>query len=83
MIENDESFPLDIKQSSKPVIVACSINLANCYIQTESWSLADTHAGKAIDEEPNNAKALFHRGVARLNNQQFDEAKEDLLKVLF
>lgn len=81
MFENDEELPDQIRNDSKPIMLSCHLNLANCFLQTEAWLEATIHAGLALKYEPNNTKALYRRGIALLNNCQFEEAKADLIKV--
>lgn len=51
------------------------LNLAACYIKEEKWEKAAQRAGKVLEKQPENAKALFRRGHARIFLNDFDSAK--------
>jgi len=61
--------------------VSCWGNAAMCYIKTENWRAALEACDKVltIDGEEKNLKALYRRGVSKLNLGRFPEAKKDLM----
>lgn len=72
----------DIPEDERPLYVSCCSNAAMCYIKLKQWTEA-THACNnvlAIDSEANtNIKALYRRGLARLNLGFLKESKVDLM----
>lgn len=54
------------------------LNLAACDLQLEDWTSAVENCDEVLREQPNNAKAVFRRGRARLAMGNTDAAEEDL-----
>lgn len=57
-------------------------NAAACHLKLEAWQEASTSCGLVLKEEPDNVKALFRRGHARVELGEYREAYVDLRKVL-
>ncbi|KFH09948.1 tetratricopeptide repeat-containing protein [Toxoplasma gondii VAND] len=72
----DLDFP-----DAKRLRVALNSNVAMCCIKTQEWSAAIAAANAVLQEEPENVKALYRRGVARSAFGFYAEAKADLLQV--
>ena len=66
------------EELAKKVTTALSNNLSACFVKTEEWEKAATHAENVLCAEPNNPKALFRRGTASIHLQRFEEAEIDL-----
>lgn len=66
---------------AKRLRVALNSNVAMCCIKAEDWSEAIAAANAVLEEEPENVKALYRRGVARSAFGFYGEAKADLLQV--
>jgi len=75
--EEGESVPDD----DKVLYVSCWSNAAMCYIKTGDWRDAGDACDKvlAIEGEDKNLKALYRRGLSKLNVGKFPEAKKDLM----
>lgn len=56
------------------------LNLAACDLQLEDWASAVENCDEVLREQPDNAKAIFRRGRARLALGMTDAAEEDLLR---
>lgn len=54
------------------------MNASQAYLKQKNYSKVIEYCGKVLKEDPNNLKTLYRRGVAFLNNQDFDESKADL-----
>ena len=57
---------------------ACLSNQTMCLLKLERWADAAECAGKVLQREENNAKALYRRGLALLELGSFREAFDDL-----
>lgn len=79
MFEQFDDFPQDLKASGDPIRLSAHLNLASCFLKTEAYLDASVHATQALAIAPKNCKALYRRGVARLHNDEFEEAKVDLM----
>lgn len=80
MFEHDDQFPEDVKKNAAPIKLSAHLNLANCFLQTGAYVDAAVHATQALALAPKNCKALYRRGVARMQNDEFAEAKADLME---
>eukprot|EP00731_Ephydatia_muelleri_P028250 Em0019g1123a len=66
------------EESAKKLTTALSNNLSACFMKTEEWEKAATHAKNVLSAEPNNPKALFRRGTANIHLRRYEEAEMDL-----
>ncbi|XP_051166553.1 uncharacterized protein LOC127284885 [Leptopilina boulardi] len=57
-------------------------NIAECHMHRENYDYVIILCNKVLNCDVNNVKALYRRGVAYGNLQNFDNAVEDLKKVL-
>jgi len=75
--EEGEHVPDDDKE----LYVSCWSNAAMCYIKTSSWVDAIRSSNKvlSVDGEHKNIKALYRRGVAKMNMGELKDAKVDLM----
>lgn len=72
----------EIEEAGRPLYVSCWSNAAMCHIKEKEWVDATRACDNvlAIDEEASsNIKALYRRGLARLNLGMFKESKADLM----
>merc|ERR1712146_78632 len=53
-----------------------------CQLKLQTWKCVVTTCTDALKIDSNNVKALYRRGVARRQMQQWDEAKTDLESAL-
>ncbi|GBG66625.1 hypothetical protein CBR_g66761 [Chara braunii] len=57
----------------------CHLNLAACYIKLKRHEEAIQHCNTVLMEDATNEKALYRRGLARLELDQTDAAREDFV----
>ena len=72
----------DVPEGERPLYVSCWSNAAMCYIKVKDYPSAVHAVNKVLDidsESESNIKALYRRGLARLNMGLIDEAKTDLM----
>mmetsp|Transcript_39472 Transcript_39472/g.72815 ORF Transcript_39472/g.72815 Transcript_39472/m.72815 type:complete len:492 (-) Transcript_39472:88-1563(-) len=76
--EDGEHVPDD----DKPLYVACLSNAAMCYVKEGEWADAIKACDKVleVEGEEENIKAIYRRGIAKMNMGMFKEAKADLMK---
>lgn len=70
-----------IPDDDKALHVSCLTNAAMCYIKLKNWGeaiRACSHVLK-LEGESQNLKALYRRGVAKMNSGLLKEAKTDLM----
>lgn len=75
--EKGEHVPDD----DKVLFVSCWSNAAMCHIKTSSWAETVRSCNKVLDVvgEEKNIKALYRRGIAKMNIGTLKEAKVDLM----
>lgn len=75
--EKGEQVPDDDKE----LFVSCWSNAAMCYVKTRYWTDAVRSCNKVleVDGEDKNMKALYRRGIAKMNIGTLKEAKVDLM----
>ena len=56
------------------------LNLAACQLKFKQDDYAAQNCSKVLQTEPENIKALYRRGLALTNMNDFDKAKQDLVK---
>ncbi|XP_049850591.1 peptidyl-prolyl cis-trans isomerase FKBP4-like [Schistocerca gregaria] len=59
-----------------------NLNISQCYLNLKNHKEALKAVEKVLEKEPNNIKALYRRGMARMMNQDWDLAKEDFRSIL-
>lgn len=70
--------PAGKEAHSSQLLVSCWLNEAQCYLLMKEWEGADTACSNVLVDEPQNVKALFRRGKARIELGDFGGAKTDL-----
>jgi len=70
--------------SAATVQPTCSqlLNVSQCSLKLERWGQAAAYADKVLELDPSSTKALYRRGLARLELEELDEAKADLLRAV-
>ncbi len=70
-----------VPEEERELYVSCWSNAAMCYIKTKDWPEAVRASSSVleIDSEAKNVKALYRRGLARMNMGLLKEAKADLM----
>jgi len=74
----DEGPEEQVPHDDKELYTSCYSNAAMCYIKTKSWGDAITSCNTVLGYG-DNVKALYRRGLARLNMGTLKEAKADLM----
>ncbi|KAJ8905943.1 hypothetical protein NDN08_002444 [Rhodosorus marinus] len=67
-----------LEEMVKMVKISTFNNLALCYAKEGSNKKVVKYANEVLSLDPRNAKALYHRGMARSNFGEMEEAKLDL-----
>lgn len=70
--------PKDVSEAMVPLY----LNKAQCCLKLGLWADCIVAAAEVLELDPKNVKALFRRGVARMENRQLGDAKKDLMEVL-
>ena len=70
-----------VPEDERPLYVSCWSNAAMCHIKLKQWTEAIAAANHVleIEQEMDNVKALYRRGLARMHLGLLKEAKEDLM----
>lgn len=63
----------------KGLKLSCYLNVAACQMRHHNFESVVKNASKALNLQPNNAKALYRRGSAYLELQEYEKAQEDLM----
>lgn len=69
----------DDKKRMKDLQTTCYLNAAMSYLKLKDFAEAVATATKALKNDPHNMKALYRRGVGRMNLNDLERAKEDLI----
>lgn len=75
----DAGFEYVEKVIKEVEIPVCS-NLTLCYLKTGDNQNVIKYANKILEDDENNAKILYRRGMAYTNIMEFEKAKNDLMK---
>lgn len=74
-----EEWATDLQEKTRPVALSLHLNLANCYLKLGEPVKASNSASEALGFDPKNSKALYRRGLANLDLENYDDARTDLL----
>ena len=58
------------------------MNIALCLMRLKEWKKAKSICSKIIEVDDDVVKAWYRRGEWSMNLEEFDEAKDDFLKVI-
>lgn len=64
--------------NSRDLKLKCLLNLAACQLQNSTYHHVVTNCTRALEIDCDNVKALFRRGTAFVQLQEYERAKEDL-----
>lgn len=80
--ETEVKMPKDVQKDFVKLKADCYNNLAACILLTESptYEKVLQYCDEVIQLSPNNAKAIYRKGVALYNLSRLDDALEELLK---
>ncbi|KAL6054443.1 Peptidyl-prolyl cis-trans isomerase fkbp4 [Balamuthia mandrillaris] len=81
-VESDYSFSEEEKQQSKPLKVACYLNMAACDLKLQDWQNCVKNCKKVLELEPCNVKALYRRGQALCYLLEWIDSERDLNRAL-
>ena len=81
-VEHDHAFSDDEKRETKKIKLSLYLNGAAVALKLKDWPKAKTDAGKALDIESGNEKALYRRAQASAETEEYDEANRDVRKLL-
>lgn len=60
--------------------LSCYLNVAACQMRHHNYESVVKNCCKALELQPDNAKALYRRGSAYIQLQEYEKAKQDLNK---
>eukprot|EP01052_Picozoa_sp_SAG31_P037450 SAG31_NODE_4838_length_2913_cov_2.769367_3_plen_168_part_00 len=66
------------QQQVNDLLVQGNNNLSMCFLKQERYEKAVDRATKVLEIESDNARALYRRGTARMNLNDYDRARADL-----
>uniref|UniRef100_A0A7S2RGF6 peptidylprolyl isomerase n=1 Tax=Eucampia antarctica TaxID=49252 RepID=A0A7S2RGF6_9STRA len=75
----DDEAGEEVPDDDKPLFVSCWSNAAMCYVKLKQWSEAIHASNEVIKIESKNLKALYRRGLGKMNKGFLKEAKIDLM----
>uniref|UniRef100_A0A7S0TH66 Peptidylprolyl isomerase n=2 Tax=Hemiselmis andersenii TaxID=464988 RepID=A0A7S0TH66_HEMAN len=67
---------------AKALKLTCYNNLAQCFLKLEAWSKAADNCSAALELDGANAKALFRRAQALVEQKELEKAAEDCRRCL-
>jgi len=65
-------------EAAKALYISCLLNAAMCSLKLEEFKMAENYCTRALTSDPENVKALFRRGSAKMSMGEFADAKVDL-----
>lgn len=77
-LEHDVPSGQEEGMDIKGLKLSCYLNVAACQMRHHNFESVVINSAKALSLQPNNAKALYRRGAAYLQLQEYEKAKEDL-----
>lgn len=77
-LEHDVPAGQEDGMDIKGLKLSCYLNVAACQMRHHNYESVVTNSSKALALQPNNAKALYRRGAALLQLQEYERAREDL-----
>ncbi|PVD33481.1 hypothetical protein C0Q70_04737 [Pomacea canaliculata] len=81
-LEYETSLTGEEKEERDALILSSHLNLAMCHLKLKEYSEAEEACKKALEMDSKNVKALFRRGQARLERNEYELALEDFEKVV-
>ncbi|GIX93352.1 peptidyl-prolyl cis-trans isomerase FKBP4 [Caerostris darwini] len=77
-LEHDVPSGQEEGMDIKGLKLSCYLNVAACQMRHHNYESVVINSTKALSMQSNNAKALYRRGAAYLQLQEYEKAKEDL-----
>ena len=81
-VEHDQSFSDDEKKETKKIKLSLYLNGAAVALKLRDWKEALESSTKALDMDGSNEKALFRRAQAKVELEDYDDAKRDVRKLI-
>jgi tetratricopeptide (TPR) repeat protein len=82
LFEFDTDLKGEEKEQANKIKLPCYLNIAACKVKQGLWKDVIENAGKAIDIDSNNTKALFRRGLAYLELDEWNKSHKDFSKAM-
>lgn len=82
LVTADDGSDQDTVERCQTLRRTCYLNIAACQLQRGKYNHVVTNCDKVLLTDPGNMKAMYRRGTALINLQEYDRAKEDLMEVL-
>ncbi|KAF2355299.1 FKBP-type peptidyl-prolyl cis-trans isomerase domain [Trinorchestia longiramus] len=82
LMSYDSGLSEEKKMENNALKLAGELNLAAVYLKLKDFVSAAKHATNALDQDPENVKALFRRGQALLELEEFEDAAVDFKECL-
>lgn len=70
------------EDEERTLSLALLANAAQAALQTEKYAVVESRASQLLELEPDNKKAFYRRGLARLASENIDGAKNDFWSLL-
>lgn len=80
--QNDSSLKDEEKKKASALKLPCYLNTAVCLMKTKSWKEVIENCNKALEIDPANVKALYRKGSALIDLDDWEQAKLCLEKAL-
>ncbi|XP_054708345.1 uncharacterized protein LOC129218154 isoform X2 [Uloborus diversus] len=77
-LEHDVPSGQEEGMDIKGLKLSCYLNVAACQMRHHNFESVVINSTKALSIQPQNAKALYRRGAAYLQLQEYEKSKEDL-----
>jgi len=81
-VENIQDLTPEVEKKVNETAQALLLNLALTNLKLCKWNEAASKANQVLEKDATNIKALYRRGLARMNGDLFDEAKQDFSTIL-
>jgi len=81
-VEHDQSFSDDEKRETKKIKLSLYLNSAAVALKLQAWKDTVESSNKALDIDRQSDKALFRRAQAKVELEEFDDAKKDVRAIL-
>nr|KAG5689470.1 hypothetical protein BaRGS_021017 [Batillaria attramentaria] len=82
-LEHETSFQTDEeKQLKEQLLLAAHLNIAMCHLKLKEYVETEDSCAKVLEMDPDNVKALFRRGQALLERNEYESASADFERVI-
>ncbi|PWA14315.1 hypothetical protein CCH79_00012266 [Gambusia affinis] len=81
-LEHESGLSDEDEKKAKTLRLAAHLNLAMCFLKMHEPNKAFENCDKALEIDSTNEKALFRRGEALFNMNEFEKARDDFQRVV-